>query len=219
MLLAGLMLAAIPALGPGYGPQYAYWYVPPLLASYVLLDDGWRRILLAFYAVAAVTYVVEYALLIALGRFLVAFFRGSASSSGRASGSRRPARETLLRVPLFIAFLVLLVAGVRRLRLLIAPAPSESVSVSPLMSRRQLDSTCLRGRGASPSAGAGVAASLALGPGTRRRSCVSTTRCRSRSSRSATIRASGCATTRASTTASTSTRSPAIRLRPARRIG
>ena len=45
VLLAGLMLAAIPALGPGYGPQYAYWYVPPLLASYLLLDDGWRRIL------------------------------------------------------------------------------------------------------------------------------------------------------------------------------
>jgi hypothetical protein len=123
VLLAGLMLAAIPALGPGYGPQYAYWYVPPLLASYLMLDDGWRRILVAFYAVAAVTYIVEYALLIALGRFLVAFFSGS-SFLERASGwLSTPGHETLLRVPLFIAFLVLLVEGVRRLLALFAGRP------------------------------------------------------------------------------------------------
>ena len=67
VLLAGLLLAAIPVLGPGYGPQYAYWYVRRCSRATLLLDDGWRRILRAFYAVAAVTYVVEYALLIALG--------------------------------------------------------------------------------------------------------------------------------------------------------
>jgi len=37
---AGFLLAAIPALGPGYAPQYAYWYIPPLLATYPLLDEG-----------------------------------------------------------------------------------------------------------------------------------------------------------------------------------
>ncbi len=125
VLLAALLLALIPALGPGYGPQYAYWYVPPLLATYVLLDDGWRRILLAFYAVAAVTYVIEYALLIALGRFLVAFFPGSAWLERTSVHLSTPGAVTLLRVPLFIAFLVLLVAGVRRLRLLIAPHAAE----------------------------------------------------------------------------------------------
>jgi hypothetical protein len=119
VLLAGLMLAAIPALGPGYGPQYAYWYVPPLLASYLLLDDGWRRILLAFYAVAAVTYIVEYALLIALGRFLVAFFSGSSTLERASAWLSTPGHETLLRVPLFIAFLVLLIEGSRRLRALL----------------------------------------------------------------------------------------------------
>ena len=67
VLLAGLLLAVIPVLGPGYAPQYAYWYIPPLLASYVLLDAGWRRILRVFYAVAAVTYVVEYALIALAG--------------------------------------------------------------------------------------------------------------------------------------------------------
>jgi hypothetical protein len=120
VLLAALLLAAIPALGPGYGPQYAYWYIPPLLATYLLLDDGWRRILLAFYAVAAATYVVEYAFIRALGRFVIAFSDQSrflVKVSGKLS---LQGPTTVLRIPLFIAFLVLLVAGSRRLLALLA---------------------------------------------------------------------------------------------------
>jgi hypothetical protein len=127
VLLAGLLLAAIPALGPGYGPQYAYWYIPPLLATYPLLDDAWRRILMGFYAVAAATYVVEYAFLRALGRFLVAFFDESSFLRKVSDRLSTPGAETILRVPLFVAFLVLLVAGFRRLGALASPtAPSRS---------------------------------------------------------------------------------------------
>jgi hypothetical protein len=121
ILLAALLLMVIPALGPGYGPQYAYWYIPALLATYPLLDDAWRRMLLAFYAIAAVTYVVEYALLIALGRFLVAFFDGSALLERVSVRLSKPGDVTVLRLPLFVAFLVLLVAGARRLRVLPPP--------------------------------------------------------------------------------------------------
>jgi hypothetical protein len=122
VLLAGLLLAAIPALGPGYGPQYAYWYIPPLLATYPLLDDAWRKLLMGFYVIAAATYVIEYAFVGALGRFLVAFFD---ESSFLANVSRRistPGAQTLVRTPLFIAFLVLLIAGFRRL---LASPPTE----------------------------------------------------------------------------------------------
>jgi hypothetical protein len=127
VLLAGVLLAAIPALGPGYGPQYAYWYIPPLLATYPLLDDAWRRVLVGFYAVAAATYVVEYAFLRALGRFLVAFFDGSSFLHKVSDRVSTPGAQTLLRVPLFVAFLVLLAAGFRRLRELGSPAaPSRS---------------------------------------------------------------------------------------------
>jgi hypothetical protein len=122
VLLAALLLAALPALGPGYGPQYAYWYIPALLATYPLLDDAWRRILAAFYVVAAVTYVIEYALLIALGRFLVAFFDGSSWLERLSVRLSKPGAVTVLRVPLFLAFLVLLVAGARRLRARWSPA-------------------------------------------------------------------------------------------------
>lgn len=125
VLLGGLLLAAVPALGPGYGPQYAYWYIPPLLATYPLLDDAWRRILVGFYAVAATTYVVEYAFLRALGRFLVAFVDESSFLHKVSDRLSKPGAETVLRVPLFVAFLVLLVAGFRRLRALgSAAAPS-----------------------------------------------------------------------------------------------
>lgn len=124
VLLAGLLLAAIPALGPGYGPQYAYWYIPPLLATYVLLDEGWRKVLGAFYAVAAATYVVEYAFVGALGSFVVAFFDESSFVRRVSDRLSTPGAQTTLRAPLFIAFLVLLVAGAGRVRL-VRPPPTE----------------------------------------------------------------------------------------------
>ena len=115
VLLAGLLLAAIPALGPGYGAQYVYWFMPALLASYVMFDQGWRRILLACYAVAAVDWIIEYGFVNVLGRFMVAFFDDS-SFIVRVSGKlSTQGAVTILRIPLFVAFLVLLVAGTRRL--------------------------------------------------------------------------------------------------------
>jgi hypothetical protein len=120
VLLAALLLAAIPALGPGYAPQYVYWYLPPLLATYALLDAAWRRILIGFYAVAALTYVVEYALLRALGRFLVAFFDGSSWLLRLSDRLSTPGAQTLVRIPLFAAFLILLAMGARRLSALLA---------------------------------------------------------------------------------------------------
>jgi hypothetical protein len=122
VLLAGLLLAAIPALGPGYAPQYAYWYIPPLLATYPLFDDAWRRLLRAFYVVAAATYVVEYAFVQALGRYLVVFFDESSFLHDASRRLSTPGAQTLVRTPLFIAFLLLLVAGFRRL---LASPPTE----------------------------------------------------------------------------------------------
>jgi hypothetical protein len=115
VLLAGLLLAAVPAVGPGYAPQYAYWFLPPLLASYVMFDSGWRRILLACYIVAAVDWIVEYALFRALGRFLVAFFADSSRLLRISDRVSTQGAETIVRIPLFVAFLILLAAGARRL--------------------------------------------------------------------------------------------------------
>jgi hypothetical protein len=114
ILLAALVLAANPALGPGYAPQYAYWFLPALVATYPLFDDGWRRILLACYVVAAATYVVEYALFEALGSYLVAFLGDSGWVHRLSERISTPGAQTIVRLPLFAAFLVVLVAGARR---------------------------------------------------------------------------------------------------------
>jgi hypothetical protein len=126
ILLAALVLAAMPALGPGYAPQYAYWYLPALVATYPLFDDGWRRILLVFYVVAAATYVVEYALVDALGSYLVAFLGDTGWVHRLSERLSTPGAQTVVRLPLFAAFLVVLVAGTRRLW---PPARSEGRSL------------------------------------------------------------------------------------------
>jgi hypothetical protein len=114
ILLAGLVLAAIPAIGPGYAPQYAYWFMPALIASYPLFDDRWRRILLACYAVAAVTFVVDYGLVVGLGHFFNGFFGDTGFLHRLGDRISTPGAQTVVRLPLFAAFLVLLVAGCRR---------------------------------------------------------------------------------------------------------
>jgi hypothetical protein len=114
ILLAGLLLAAIPALGPGYAPQYAYWFMPALVASYPLFDDRWRRILLVCYVVAAVTFVVDYGLVVGLGHFLNGFFGDTGRLHRLSDWISRPGAQTIVRLPLFAAFLVVLGAGSRR---------------------------------------------------------------------------------------------------------
>jgi hypothetical protein len=114
-LLIAVVLMAVVALGPGYGPQYAYWFLPALVASYVLLDDGWRRLLLVGYAVAAVTYVVEYAFVPWLGSYASEIAPDASWISDVAEHLDDPQRLTLYRLPLFAVYLVVVAAGIARL--------------------------------------------------------------------------------------------------------
>jgi len=60
--LATVLLVAVPALGPGSGLQYVYWFLPLLVLLYGLADPPARWGLRLLYAVAVVTYTIEYAL-------------------------------------------------------------------------------------------------------------------------------------------------------------
>ncbi len=111
VLAAAVVMASIPVLGPAFAPQYAYWFLPLVAASYPLFDGRWRATVLVWYAVAVVTYLVDYALVPALGQFLEPGFPG-VRSVGRWLA--RPAGETLLRLPLFVASIWLLASGYRR---------------------------------------------------------------------------------------------------------
>lgn len=73
VLLPALILLSIPTFGTGAGPQYAWWFLPLLVVSYSLYGLQWKRLLKCVGFVNACTYIVEYALLAALGYFLLYF--------------------------------------------------------------------------------------------------------------------------------------------------
>jgi hypothetical protein len=115
LLLVAVIFMAVVAFGPGYGAHYAYWFIPALIGTYVLLDDAWRRLLLVAYVVAGVTYAVEYAVVPFLGAWAVAMFGGSGWMTDFAEHLSTPHHWVLYRLPLFVVYLVVIAQGIRRL--------------------------------------------------------------------------------------------------------
>jgi hypothetical protein len=115
VLLVALGLMAVVVWGPGYGPQYVFWFLPLLVASYALVDGRWRPALIGFYAVASVTYGIEYALFPSHGMLLVRMGWGG-EWIRRAQEWSTQAMQTRVRLPLFIAYVGLFVLGVATLR-------------------------------------------------------------------------------------------------------
>ncbi len=117
--LALLTLVAVPTFGPGYSPPYVLWFLPLAVTYYAVAASGERRLWLGLYAVAVLTYCVEYALFESHGAFLrqldpsprVAAWSGEWGSRGG---------QTLLRLPLFgmyvAVFVQLLRAALRERR-------------------------------------------------------------------------------------------------------
>jgi hypothetical protein len=114
-LVVAVILMVVVAFGPGYGSQYAYWFLPALVATYVLFDDGWRRLLLVGYVVAAVTYVVEYAFVPWLGAYASEIAPDASWIGDVSEHLDNPQRLTMYRLPLFAVYLVVLAAGIARL--------------------------------------------------------------------------------------------------------
>jgi hypothetical protein len=115
-LLVALVFMAVNAFGTGYAAHYAPWFVPALIATYVLLDDVWRRLLLVGYFVAAVTYAVEYALISFLGAYLDPIFGYPQWVDDAGQWLFPPHRWGLVRLPLVVIYLVVIAAGIARLR-------------------------------------------------------------------------------------------------------
>jgi hypothetical protein len=114
-LLTGVVLMILVAFGPGYGPQYAYWVLPPLVATYVLLDDGWRWLLRAALVVGALTYVAEYAVLGYLGSWATHVFGSTDWIADAGEHLETPHHLVLFNLPLYATYLVLIAAGIERL--------------------------------------------------------------------------------------------------------
>jgi hypothetical protein len=124
VLYAALILAAIPSLGPGYAPQYIYWFMPFLVATYAFFNGQWRVVLAGFALISACTYLVEYALLPEFGYNFLYLWDPSRVPGGTGEipyvltlpvweEMQTETGHTLLRFPIFIAYLTLLAFGVR----------------------------------------------------------------------------------------------------------
>lgn len=115
VLLAGLILLAIPTLGPGFGPQYAFWFIPPLAVSYLSGSTRWKVTLVVAYVVSAATYIVLYGFARDLGGALVYLWWSPVAQSLGATITRDGPRAWLT-LPMFVSWVALLVVGIRELR-------------------------------------------------------------------------------------------------------
>ena len=128
---AAVLLLAVPVLGPGYGPQYVGWVLPLLT---VLAASRERRLLpaiAAFALVLAGTDLIEYALLPSHGAW--ALRRPHADVLDRWSGAvQTQSGQTWLRLPLYLASLVLLVVMARVWARWLSPAGESDTDPRPL---------------------------------------------------------------------------------------
>ena len=118
LLAAALLLASIPILGPGYGPQYLYWYLPLLIVSYRLCGPVWRRTLLVSGIIAAITYLVEYGILLSHGCYFFQILehlkhRLSDQSAAHLRWWISQTGQIVQRLPLFLMLLTILAIGGR----------------------------------------------------------------------------------------------------------
>jgi hypothetical protein len=115
VLVAALLLVAVPTLGPGYAPQYAYWFLPLLVAVYAAFPGRLRLLLAGLASVAALTYMVEYSLFPSHGMALVHLTDASWVAGLSEAWSTRSG-QTLVRLPLFVSLLLVLISGWRIVR-------------------------------------------------------------------------------------------------------
>lgn len=111
VLLSSMVLLAIPTLGPGFGAQYAAWFIAPVTASFAVGSTRWRRAVVASYVVSAVTYFVLYGYASDLGQFMT-FLSGTGSERALAKLVRTFPGQALISLPMFICWMALLTIGV-----------------------------------------------------------------------------------------------------------
>jgi hypothetical protein len=106
LAVAGLLIL-MPVLGPGYAPQYAWWWLAPLVMLFSLCPGPIRWASGIVFVIASGTYSIDYGLQPAYGEVLLhwphpAIWTTWSELLGTKQG------ETVLRLPLFAAYLVLL---------------------------------------------------------------------------------------------------------------
>lgn len=108
-----MILTAVIALGPGYGPQYLQWLIPIGVLVYASSGAATRKACFGVLIVASLTSVFEYAFFESHGQFVVRAVLTPAVRDFGAAVSQ-PWPQTVIRLPLFLSLLTLLRTLARR---------------------------------------------------------------------------------------------------------
>ena len=71
ILYIAMILLAIPVLGPGFGSQYFYWFLPFLVIAYACYPGLWQKLLIGLAVIAVVTFIVQYGFNMAYGSNII----------------------------------------------------------------------------------------------------------------------------------------------------
>jgi TPR repeat protein len=119
VLFAALFLMCIPALGPGYNPEYLYWFLPFLIATFAFFKGKWRLVLAGFALIGVCTYLFEFAFFASHGRFLMNILIDKKVDIFQwlplvlITKMETMTGQTLLRLPLFGAYLIVVATGTK----------------------------------------------------------------------------------------------------------
>jgi hypothetical protein len=127
-LLVAVIFMVVVAFGTGYGAHYAPWFLPALVATYVLLDDAWRRLLLVGYVIAALTYALEYAVVPFLGDWAGDVLGDPAWVAELGGWLEENPHWGAVRIPLFIVYLCIIAAGLARLGALMTQSSDDTAA-------------------------------------------------------------------------------------------
>lgn len=101
-----LLLLFITTFGPGYSPPYILWYLPLLVLFYAFTTKALRRLLTIAWIIGVLTYTFEYAIFSSHGAFLLEWYH-SLNMMEWSDYLGDSLRQPMIRMPMFICYLVL----------------------------------------------------------------------------------------------------------------
>ncbi len=105
-LYTGMILLILTNFGTGYGPQYAYWFLPLLV---VIMAVASRDLLIICYfwlGIVSITYLIEYSFLNTHGNLLARYTTWNISNFSIKWSTQ--SGQTLIRMPQFCISVILL---------------------------------------------------------------------------------------------------------------
>jgi hypothetical protein len=114
--LALVLMMFIPTFGPGYSPPYVLWYLPLAILLYTTAALRIKIVLLSGWIILMLTYATEYALFESHGAFARQWYPASQRLINFSEQAESRGGQTLIRLPVFLFYLVLFAVLFKELR-------------------------------------------------------------------------------------------------------